>query len=210
MWGRQVKVIGLTGGIASGKSTVARILESCGAVVIDADQLAREVVAPGEPALDSIIDTFGAKFINHDGTLDRSALGKLVFADPISRLRLEAITHPAIRRIAYERLVSLRQTGVPVVVYMAALIVEANADSLIDEIWVVCVDRETQLKRLMQRDGINREEALQRLAAQMPTEERKRYGKVIIDNSGPLPETERQVREAWDRGPGTGKCESPR
>ncbi|MFZ3208886.1 MAG: dephospho-CoA kinase [Geobacteraceae bacterium] len=194
-----MKVIGLTGGIASGKNTVARMLESRGAAVIDADQLAREVVAPGEPALESIIDTFGAKFINHDGTLDRSALGKLVFADPIARLRLEAITHPAIRRMAYERLASLRRAGAPVVVYMAALIVEANAASRVDEIWVVWVDRETQIKRLMQRDGINREEALQRLAAQMPMEERRRYGKVIIDNSGPLSETERQVREAWER-----------
>lgn len=194
-----MKVIGLTGGIASGKSTVARMLEECGAVVIDADQLAREVVAPGEPALESIIATFGARFINPDGTLNRIALGKLVFADPISRLRLEAITHPAIRRMAYERLASLRQAGAPVVVYMAALIVEANADSLIDEIWVVCVDMETQIKRLMQRDGINREEALQRVAAQMPMKEKRRYGKVIIDNSGSLSETERQVREAWER-----------
>lgn len=194
-----MKVIGLTGGIASGKSTVARILESCGAAVIDADQLAREVVAPGEPALAAIVAAFGREFLNPDGTLNRTELGKVVFADPAARRRLEAITHPAIRRSAEEKLTAFRQAGVRVVVYMAALLIEADAISRVDEIWVVYVDRETQLRRLMQRDGIGRAAALQRLAAQMSMEEKRGYGKVVIDNSGALEETERQVREAWER-----------
>jgi dephospho-CoA kinase len=209
-----MKVIGLTGGIASGKSTVARILEECGAAVIDADQLAREVVAPGTPAHGAIVAEFGTAILKPDRTVDRKALGRIVFADPDARRRLEGITHPAIRRRAEEKLAELRRAGTPVVIYMAALLIEANAASRVDEIWVVYADRETQLSRLMARDGIGRDEALQRLAAQMPMDEKKEYGTVVIDNRGTPGETEQQVRQAWererqelgigDRGPGTG------
>ncbi len=209
-----MKVIGLTGGIASGKSTVAGVLEELGAAVIDADQLAREVVAPGMPAYAAIVARFGASILNPDRTIDRKALGRIVFADPEARRRLESITHPAIRARADERLAELRQTGTPVVFYMAALLIEAGASSRVDEIWVVYADRETQLERLTHRDNIGRDEALQRLAAQMPMDEKKTYGAVVIDNRGTPEETERQVRQAWeqemrklgigDQGPGTG------
>jgi dephospho-CoA kinase len=192
-----MRVIGLTGGIASGKSTVARILEKLGAHVIDADQLSREIVTPCRPAYHAIVEAFGEGILARDRTIDRKALGKVIFADPAARRRLEAITHPAIRTLAEEKLAELRQSGAALAFYMAPLLIEAGAMSRVDEIWVVYADAETQLARLMARDGIGRHEAEQRLAAQMPMEEKAAYGRVVIDNRGTRPETERQVREAW-------------
>jgi dephospho-CoA kinase len=194
-----MRIIGLTGGIASGKSTVASLLARLGAPVIDADQLSREAVMPGQPAYDAIVAEFGESLLFPDGSIDRKALGAIVFADPDARLRLEKITHPAIRRLAEEKLTALRESHTPVVFYMAPLLIEAGAATLVDEIWVVCVDRETQIARLMTRDGITREDALLRLSAQMPMEEKRRYGNAVIDNSGSIDETERQVRELWEQ-----------
>lgn len=194
-----MRIIGLTGGIATGKSSVARIMEALGGVIVDADQLAREAVWPGEPAYRSIVAEFGEEIVNPDRTLNRKALGKIVFADPTARRRLERITHPAIALLAEQRLDALRKAGTQVVFYMAPLLIEAGVTSRVDEIWVVYADRETQVARLMLRDGIGREEALQRLAAQMPMEEKRTYGKVVIDNSGSPEETERQVKDVWER-----------
>jgi dephospho-CoA kinase len=192
-------IIGLTGGIASGKSTVAALLEKLGAVIIDADLLAREVVAPGEPAYQSLVKAFGTEILNADRTINRESLGKLVFADPEARRRLESITHPAIGRRAEERLADLDRSGTPVVFYMAPLLIEAGVASRVDEIWVVYVDTETQVKRLMERDRSNRADALRKIAAQMPIDEKIKFGKVVIDNRGTPEETERQVREVWER-----------
>jgi dephospho-CoA kinase len=194
-----MRIIGLTGGIASGKSSVARILEALGVVVVDADQLAREAVAPGEEAYRSIVAEFGEGILNPDRTINRKALAKIVFADSAARRRLERITHPAIARLAEERLAALRNRGTPVVVYMAPLLIEAGVTSRVDEIWVVYADRETQVARLMLRDGLSRDEALQRLAAQMTMEEKRTYGRIVIDNSGTPEETERQVKDLWER-----------
>jgi dephospho-CoA kinase len=194
-----MRVIGLTGGIASGKSTVAEILAGLGVPVIDADQLARAVVAPGEPALAAIVAAFGEGVLNPDGSLNRPALGAIVFADPAARKRLEAITHPAIARLAEARLAELRQQGAPVAIYMAPLLIEAGVTGRVDEIWVVYADRETQLGRLMTRDGSTREQAERRLAAQLPMEEKAKQGRVIIDNRGSREELERQVRAVWAR-----------
>jgi dephospho-CoA kinase len=194
-----MRIIGLTGGIASGKSTIARLLEKMGASVIDADQLSRDAVIPGSMALSEIAEEFGPSILNQDGTLNRAALGKIIFADPDSRHLLEAITHPAIASLARERLDSLERKGVEVAVYMAPLLVEAGVSGRVDEIWVVFVDTETQVMRLMARDGISREEALQRINSQMPMEEKRHFGKVVIDNRGSLDDAERQVRAAWER-----------
>lgn len=194
-----MRIIGLTGGIASGKSTVARLLAAMGAAVIDADELAREAVRPGTPALAEIVRTFGATVLQPDGTLDRPALGAIVFADPGARRRLEQITHPAIRLLAEARLDALRRSGAETVVYMAPLLIEAGATDRVDEIWVVHVDPATQLSRLMSRDNLTRQEAANRVASQMPLDEKRRHGRVVIDNSGTPEETERQVREIWDR-----------
>lgn len=188
-----MKIIGLTGGIASGKSTVARMLTEHGIPVIDADELARHVVEPGSAALAEIVQRFGSGILATDGSLDRPALARIVFADPESRRALEAITHPAIRRCAEEELAALRQQGVPLAVYMAPLLIEAGLSDRVDEIWVVYVDRETQVQRVMARDGATRDQAEARLAAQMPMEEKVRHGKVVIDNRGSLEELEQQM-----------------
>lgn len=192
-----MRIIGLTGGIASGKSTVAKILAAYGAMVIDADQLAREAVQPATAACRQIVAAFGPCILLPDGNIDRKALGKVIFADPVARRRLEAITHPAIRNLAEQKLAALHAAGAPVVFYMAPLLIEAGAADRVEEIWVVYVDRETQLARLIERDDITREEAEQRIAAQMPMEEKAAYGAVVIDNRGTPAETEQQVRDLW-------------
>ncbi|HZV81720.1 MAG TPA: dephospho-CoA kinase [Geobacteraceae bacterium] len=189
-----MRVIGLTGGIASGKSTVARLLAAHGIPVIDADQLARDAVLPGTPAFAAIVGLFGEGVLQADGTLDRQALGGRVFADPSLRRRLEAITHPAIRVLAEQKLGELRSRGEAVAVYMAPLLIEAGVTDRVDEIWVVYVDRETQLARVMARDGLSRDEAGQRLAAQMPMEEKAALGRIVIDNRGSEAELEKVVR----------------
>jgi dephospho-CoA kinase len=198
-----MRIIGLTGGIASGKSSVAEMLKKLGAVIIDADTLAREVVEPGEPAYHAIVAAFGARILNPDMTINRGALAKLVFDDPVARRRLEIITHPAIGTRAEEQLAALAKAGNDVVFYMAPLLIEAGVSSRVDELWVVYVDQDTQLRRLMERDGSTREEALRRIAAQMPIEEKKNFGKIVIVNSGTPEETERQVKEIWEREFGT-------
>ena len=201
-----MKVIGLTGGIASGKNLVAGFLASCGAVVIDADQLAREVVAPGEPAYREIIAVFGEGILKPDGTLDRKALGGIVFSDAAARGVLEKITHPAIAERAALRLDRERRKGARVVFYMVPLLIEAGLMSTVDEIWLVTVYEETQITRLMQRDNISREEALRKIAAQMTLDEKVAYADVIIDNSGVPEETEQRVREEWELLRGRLNC----
>jgi dephospho-CoA kinase len=203
--GGDMRIIGLTGGIASGKNSVARVMESLGAVIIDADILARHAVSPGMPAYQAIVAEFGEEVLNPDRTLNRKALGRIVFADPEARLRLERITHPEIARLAEQRLNELRVRGTRVAVYMAPLLIEAGAASRVDEIWVVYLDRETQITRLMERDGICREEALLRLSAQMPMEEKIKYARVVIDNSAPPEKTEQIVRGIWEREIGEEK-----
>lgn len=192
-----MKVIGLTGGIASGKSYVASVLESCGAVIIDADELAREVVAPGEPAYQDIVEAFGKRMVRSDGSLDRAALGRLVFADPAARKILEEITHPHIAKRAAQRIERERVRGTPVLFYMVPLLIEANLTSMVDEIWLVFVDRDLQLERLIARDAISREEALRKMSAQMPLDEKTAYADVIIDNSGLPEETAHSVKNEW-------------
>lgn len=189
----------MTGGIASGKSTVARLLERLGARVIDADQLAREAVRPGEPAYEEIIREFGSAILAQDGTINRKALGAIVFADPEARRRLERITHPAIGRLAEEYLADCREAGVEVVFYMAPLLIEAGVTSRVEEIWVVYADSETQVQRVTARDSVSRGEAVQRLAAQMPMDEKVRFGRVVIYNTGTLEQLEKRVSEIWER-----------
>jgi dephospho-CoA kinase len=194
-----MRVIGLTGGIASGKSTVARLFAEQGVPVIDADQLAREAVAPGSVALRQIAEYFGRQVLRPDGTLDRDALAGVVFVEPAARKKLEGIVHPVIRDMAEQRLAELRDRGEPVAIYMAPLLIEAGVTDRVDEIWVVYVDRETQMQRLIARDGISAEAAGQRLAAQMPLAEKRRHGRVVIDNNGSLEELRVRVLELCRR-----------
>ena len=194
-----VRIIGLTGGIASGKSSVAGIFQELGVPVIDADQLAREAVLPGSPSLVRIAGVFGDDVIAADGTLDRKRLGTLVFSDPGKRRLLEEILHPEIRRLGEERIALEIVSGHHLLVYMAPLLIEAGAADRVDEIWVVTVRPEVQLERLMARDCICREEAQCIIDSQMPLAEKASYGRVLIDNSGTPQETRQLVIDIWKK-----------
>jgi dephospho-CoA kinase len=200
-----VRVIGLTGGIASGKSTVAGFFKELGATVIDADTLSREAVMPGSDALKRIEALFGPEMILPDGSLDRKRLGRLVFADADKRRQLEAITHPAVRRLAEERIGRLVAEGHRVVFYMAPLLIEAGATDRVHEVWVVTVSPEIQLERLMVRDAIDRGEAERIIASQMPLAEKERHGRIVIDNSGTPEETRLIVAEIWSQEIGNNR-----
>jgi dephospho-CoA kinase len=189
--------IGLTGGIASGKSTVAGILADCGAVIIDSDLLAREVVEPGTDGLAQIVRRFGDRVIS-DGRLDRAALGRIVFADPDARRDLEAIIHPAVRRRAAE----LEEAAGPdaIVVQMIPLLVETGQQDRFDAVIVVDVPEQLQRERLMARNRLTAEEADARIAAQASREERNAAATVLIDNSSPdLEDLRPRVEAAYRR-----------
>lgn len=194
-----VRVIGLTGGIATGKSDISRFFQERGALVIDADQLARQAVEPDSPGLAAVVSAFGEGIRASDGSLDRKRLGALVFADSVKRIQLEAILHPEIRRLAEERIAKAAESGLRVVFYVAPLLIEAKATDRVDEVWVVTVRPEVQLERLMLRDGISRDEAQRIIASQMPLTEKESYGRIVIDNSGTPEETRRQLTEIWAR-----------
>ncbi len=193
----RTRVIGLTGGIASGKSTVAAMLRELGARVIDADAIAREVVEPGQPALAEIAAAFGPEVLGPDGRLDRKRLGAIAFADPDRRRALNAITHPRIAAEAARRLDAARAEGAPAVVYEAALIVENGLHLGMDGLIVVAAPPEVQRARLMARDALDEEAVGQRLAAQAALEAKLAVADWIIDNTGPVEQTRAQVEAAW-------------
>lgn len=194
-----MRIVGLTGGIATGKSSVAAILAQLGATIIDADQLSRDVVAPGGPALARIVKLLGKQAVLANGSLDRQTVRDMIFSNPEKRQQLEAILHPAIKELALKRLAEARDRGVAVAVYMAPLLIESGATERVDEVWVVTVKPDVQYERLMARDQCSREQAEKIIAAQMPLEEKERFGTVLIDNSSSLDETRRQVIEAWQQ-----------
>jgi dephospho-CoA kinase len=193
-----MRVIGLTGGIASGKSTAARTLADLGARIVDADQVARDVVAPGQPALAEIARSFGKEMLQPDGTLDRKRLGAIIFADADKRRALNAITHPRIAAETQARLARLRAEGVPVAVYEAALLVENGIHHGLDGLIVVACDEATQLARLMGRDGYVEAEARARIAAQAPMADKIAAATWVVDTSGPLADTKKQLARVWE------------
>lgn len=192
-----MRLIGLTGGIASGKSEVAHMLAARGATVIDADELAREVVAPGTPGLARIVERFGADMLRDDGTLDRSRLAAVVFADPEARRDLERITHPRITELMQQRIADAFARDAHLVVVDVPLLFEGRRDDLFEATLLVYAPREVQLERLMSRDGFSREEAEQRLGAQLPIDDKRERATWVIDNSGDLDDTERQIASWW-------------
>lgn len=186
--------VGLTGGIASGKSMVADELAARGAIIIDADVLAREVVEPGTPALAAIIDRFGAQVLR-DGQIDRARLAQIVFADPHARRDLERIVHPAVRARAAEL---ERAAGhAAVVVHVIPLLVETGQHEDFDVVVTVDADHETQIQRLMVRNGFTRAEAESRIAAQASREDRRRAADVVVDNTGSLTQLREQIDALW-------------
>ncbi|HKZ07781.1 MAG TPA: dephospho-CoA kinase [Methylomirabilota bacterium] len=195
---RTFLLAGLTGGIATGKSTVSAMFTHLGARVTDADQLARDVVAPGQPAHAAVVAAFGSEVLQPDGYLDRKRLGAIVFADAEKRKRLESITHPAIRT-RWERILRVyeEEEFAGIVFWDAALLYETGGARLMEKMVVVTADPATQLARLMARDGSTEAEARARIASQMPVAEKAKLADYVVDNSGTRAETERQVREVY-------------
>jgi dephospho-CoA kinase len=193
-----VYLIGLTGGIASGKSTVARRLVEHGAVHLDADQLARRVVEPGSACLDAIVAEFGDDVLRHDGTLDRQRLGDIVFHDDAARARLNAIVHPAVRELS-RRLIAKAEQEDPdaVIVYDVPLLVEAQVDHPFDLIVVTSAPRRAQVKRLVEERGLDPIQAEARVDAQISDEDRRAVADVVIDTGGSLAHTVSQADALW-------------
>ncbi len=186
--------VGLTGGIGSGKSAVSARLETRGATVIDADRIAREVVATGTPGLAAVLAAFGPDVATADGGLDRPALGRVVFADSAARARLEAIVHPLIRARTQQRIAELDPDGIAV--HDIPLLVETGATGIYDLVLVVEAPRELRLTRLAGR-GLPREEALARMASQASDEQRRAVADLVIDNGGDLADLDARVAEVW-------------
>jgi dephospho-CoA kinase len=187
--------VGLTGGIGAGKSEVSRRLAGYGAVVIDADAVAREVVEPGTPGLAAVREAFGPDVLKPDGSLDRDRLGELIFGDPGLRGKLNGIVHPLVR----ERMTGLEEqsAGAEVVVHDIPLLAESGGAGLFDEVVVVDVSPRAQLERLMRERGLSRDQAGARIAAQASREDRLAVATLIVDNSGSLSELDREVGELW-------------
>ena len=193
-------LIGLTGGIASGKSTVARRLVEHGAVHIDADQLARRVVEPGKPALAAIVEEFGPGVLRADGSLDRAKLGELVFADEAARAKLNAIVHPAVRALSAKLIERAAQEDPDaVVVYDVPLLVEAAVDHPFDLVVVTSAPRRTQVERLVEQRGFDPLQAQARVDAQVDNTSRLAIADVVIDTDGSLAHTMSQADALWNR-----------
>jgi dephospho-CoA kinase len=190
--------IGLTGGIGCGKSTVSAMLVRRGAILVDADRIAREVVEPGSPTLAKVAERFGQAVLEEDGSLHRKKLGEIVFADPAARKDLEALLHPSIRALMRERMeTSEKLYPDKLVVVDVPLLYESGLQAMFEEVMVVYVPREIQLDRLMKRDQLTLEQAETRLQAQMPIELKKERADIVIDNRGTLQETEHLINEFW-------------
>ena len=190
-----LRLFGLTGGLASGKSAVAALLRARGLPVIDADQLAREVVAPGSEGLEAVVAAFGRGILCADGSLDRAALAEIVFGDAAKRRALNGILHPRIGALTAERAAELEARGEPLACYEAALLVENGLADAFRPLVVVAVPEEIQIARAMARDGATEEHVRARLRAQMPLSAKIAAADHVIDNAGSLEQTERQVDE---------------
>ena len=191
-------LIGLTGGIATGKSTVAAELAGHGATVIDADALAREVVEPGQPALEEIAARFGPEVMTADGRLDRARLGSIVFADPPARRDLERITHPRVRDLMERRIAAALAADADLIVAEVPLLFETQSEGLYEGVMLAYAPAAVQLERLMARDGIDEASARLRLWAQIPIDDKRSRATWVIDNSGAVDATREQVSRWWD------------
>lgn len=189
-------ILGLTGGIATGKSLVSDYFRSRGYPVIDADQVSRQVVEVGSAGLNQVADHFGSHILLETGELDRKKLGPLIFSDSEKRKELNAILHPIIRAEIFNRLDHLKQEGHDLIVLDLPLLFESGYEDHVDQVMVIHIDEDLQMERLMKRDELSREEALQRIQAQMPLGEKMKRAHILIDNSRSKDETYRQL-ETW-------------
>lgn len=190
--------IGLTGGIASGKSTVSAMLRQLGAAVIDLDRIAREVTQPGSEALSTMSQRFGMDILNQDGSLRREMVGKIVFSNPEEKAWLESLLHPLIRAQAEAEARAAFTAGHGIVVFDVPLLFETGWDQWVDVIWTVYVPPDIQKERLRARDGFTEQEILDRIASQWPIDSKRQGADVVIDNTGTLDNTFRQVEIAWN------------
>ncbi len=191
-------VIGLTGGIGTGKSEVARMLSELGAVMINADQVGHEAYTPNSEIWREVVEAFGEGILLDTGEIDRQKLGAIVFARPEQLTKLNQIMHPRMARMVEERIQELRDQGVPVVVVEAALLYEAGWDTLVDEVWVTNSGPGQVVPRLQARTGLDEQEIRKRIDSQMPAEERLSRSDVVVDNSGDLAALHSTVKSLWD------------
>lgn len=191
-------VIGLTGGIGTGKSEVARILAMLGAVVIDADQLGHQAYTPHTEIWDEVVKVFGEGILQSSGEIDRKQLGAIVFADPEQLARLNGIMHPRMARMVSQQIEKLREEGATAVVVEAAVLFEAGWDSLVDEVWTTESPLDNVVDRLMARNGLDRAEVVKRIKSQMSSEERSSRSQVVVDNSKDVDTLVNTVRSLWD------------
>jgi len=193
----KLKVIGLTGGIGSGKSTVSCFLAGLGAVIVDTDKVGHETFEPGSGVWQQIVAAFGQQVVTVDGSIDRIKLGELVFNNPEARLRLEEITHPAIYELVKERLAEYERQMVAVVMLEVPLLIEAGWTTLVDQVWVTAAPEATILKRLRERAGLSDKESLARIRVQLSSEERIKHADVVIDTNCTLDELQTKVKKLW-------------
>ena len=190
-------VIGLTGGIGTGKTEVSRLLSGLGAVVINADQVGHEAYTPHSEAWEAVVKAFGEEILQPDGEIDRRKLGGIVFADPAQLAMLNGIMHPRMAAIVKEKLVGLELGGAEVAVVEAAVLFEAGWDSLVNEVWTTESPEEMVVARLQERNGFQPEEIRKRIASQMSSEQRSARAEQVVNNSGNMADLEATVREIW-------------
>ena len=193
-----MKVIGLTGGIGSGKSTVSQFLAELGAVLLDADKIGHEAFMPDTGAWRDVVAAFGREILAPGGEVDRQKLAEIVFSDPEALTRLNQIMHPRMYQMAEERIEECRRQGADVVVLEAALLIEANWTPLVDEVWVTVAPESAVLERLNKQRGLEREQTLARIRSQLSAEERIKQADVVINNDGDLDDIQTRVKELWD------------
>ncbi|NLU10100.1 MAG: dephospho-CoA kinase [Tepidanaerobacter acetatoxydans] len=192
-------VVGLTGGIASGKSTVSSLLKDKGAAIIDADEIAKEIMSKGKPVWVNVVNHFGEQILNDDKSdIDRKKLADIVFSDRVKLEALNSLTHPEILKEIKKQLENYKKAGRKVIVIDAALLLESGLDTFVDEVWLVVVDEKTQLERLVMREkDMDFAQALNRIKSQMPLKEKLKYANRVIDNNSSIEETREQIDEIW-------------
>jgi len=194
-----MKVIGLTGGFGSGKSTVSQLLHELGAVVLDADTIGHEAYKPNTETWLEVVSAFGRQILTSNGEIDRGRLGQIVFSDPESLARLNQIVHPRMYEMMKTQIKEFRKQGVEVVVLEAAILLEAGWTPLVDEVWVTVAPEHEVVKRTLERNGLTEEQILARIDSQLSSEERTEYADVIINNDGSVDELKVKIKELWNR-----------